>query len=141
MQDYDLWLVLASHRARFKFIDRRLTICRYTTSEAGISKNVDKHFAAARAIEAKHAAAYAALSPAQRNQHELFILNVATHRALMAGDAARARQLQREVLARTRNPMAVANALVTMLGPTAAFRARSLMSRGPTAARPRKGGS
>ncbi len=139
MQDYDLWLVLARAGATFHYIDAQLTVCRYTTSEAGISKNVDKHFAAAAAIEAKHAAAYAELTPAQRRVHEVFILNVATHRALMAGDAARARQLQLKVLRLTRSPMGAANALVTMLGPKAAFRARSMISRGPTAARPARG--
>lgn len=135
MQDYDLWIRLAAAEARFGFIDEPLTHCRYTTEGGGISTNVDKHFAAAAAIQAKHAADYALLSPAQRRDHEVFILNVATHRALMAGDKQRARQLQWEVLKLSRNPRTMANAAVTMLGPKAAFTLRSKLQRGPTAAR------
>jgi glycosyltransferase involved in cell wall biosynthesis len=138
MQDYDLWLHLARLGANFRYIDEVLTLCRYTTAGGGISTNVDKHFAAAAAIEAKHQQGYATLTPAQRQQHELFVLNVATHRALMAGDVRRARQLQRQVLRTSHSPAAVANALVTMLGPKAAFRVRSMISRGPTAAKPQR---
>jgi len=139
MQDYDMWLAMARHGVRFAYIDEPLTLCRYTTAGGGISTNVDKHFAAARAIEAKHAQGYAALTPQELARHQVFVLNVATHRALMAGDSARARALQREVLRTTRSPAAAANALVTMLGPRAAFRLRSMISRGPTAARPQRG--
>ena len=135
MQDYDLWLHLARLGARFGYIDEELTDCRYTTAGGGISTNVDKHFAAASAIEAKHAAGYSTLSERELTEHQVFVLNVATHRALMAGDTARARQLQQQVLRTTRNPGSVASALVTMLGPRAAFRLRSMISRGPTAAR------
>ncbi len=138
MQDYDLWLRLARDGATFHYVDDVLTLCRYTTAGGGISTNVDKHFAAARAIEAKHADGYAALTAQERRQHEVFILNVATHRALMAGDAARARSLQWRVLGTTRSPSAAVNALVTMLGPKAVFRLRSLISRGPTAAKPQR---
>jgi GT2 family glycosyltransferase len=134
MQDYDLWLRLAQAGARFHYIDEPLTLCRYTTAGGGISTNVEKHFRAAEAIEAKHAKGYALLSPAQRRAHQAFVINVATHRALMAGDTARARTLQRELLRVDRSPRALANAAVTALGPKAAFRLRSLMDRGPTAA-------
>ena len=138
MQDYDLWLRIARDGARFHYVDRVLTCCRYTTAGGGISTHVDEHFAAAAAIEAKHEAGYQLLTPAERQQHDVFVLNVGTHRALMAGDTALARKLQRQVLSKTRRPSAVANALVTMLGPRPAFRLRSMISRGPTAARPQR---
>jgi glycosyltransferase involved in cell wall biosynthesis len=134
MQDYDLWLRLAQAGARFRYLDEPLTSCRYVTAGGGISTNVDKHFRAAEQIEAKHAAGYAMLSPAQRRAHRAFVINVATHRALMAGDTARARRLQRDLLAVDRSPRTLANAVVTALGPKAAFRLRSMLDRGPTAA-------
>ncbi len=136
MQDYDLWLRLAQHGARFHLIPQVLTRYDYVTGGTQISTDVDKHFRAAAAIEAKHADAYAHLTEAQRREHRVFVLNVATHRALLAHDARLARKLQWQVLRTTHSPKAVAAAVVTMLGPTAAFRLRSMMSRGPTAARP-----
>jgi glycosyltransferase involved in cell wall biosynthesis len=134
MQDYDLWLRLAQAGARFHYVDEPLTLCRYVTAGGGISTNVEKHFLAAQAIEAKHVKGYALLSPAQRRAHQAFVINVATHRALMAGDTARARALQRDLLRVDRSPRALANAAVTALGPKAAFRVRSMLDRGPTAA-------
>jgi GT2 family glycosyltransferase len=139
MQDYDLWLRLAQQGSRFHLIGDVLTHYAYVTGSAQISTDVERHFAAAAAIEAKHADGYARLTPAQRRTHRVFVLNVATHRALIAGDAALARQLQREVLRTARTPAALAAAMVTMLGPGAAFRLRSVLSRGPTAARPIRG--
>lgn len=140
MQDYDLWIRLAQHGCRFHLIGEVLTNYAYVTGSGQVSTNVDRHFAAAAAIEAKHVEGYARLSPAQQREHRVFVLNVATHRALIAGDAALARQLQGEVLRTTRSPAALAAATVTMLGPAAAFRLRSLLSRGPTAARPSRTG-
>jgi GT2 family glycosyltransferase len=138
MQDYDLWLRLAEHGFRFHLVEGVLTDYAYVTGGSQISTDVDRHFRAAEAIEAKHASGYARLTPSQQRAHRVFVLNVATHRALLAGDAALARKLQREVLRTTRSPSSVAAAAVTMLGPNAAFRLRSMMSRGPTAARPRR---
>jgi len=138
MQDYDLWLRLAQSGARFHLVGEVLTRYAYVTRGGQVSTNVDKHFRAAAAIEAKHVAGYAGLSPAQRRAHRVFVLNVATHRALLAHDTALARRLQWQVLRTTRSPAAVANALVTMLGPGVAFRLRSRISRGPTAAKPQR---
>lgn len=138
MQDYDLWLRLAEQGAQFHLIPQVLTDYAYITAGGQVSTNVDKHFRAAAAIEAKHVKGYAMLSPAQRRAHRVFVINVATHRALLARDAALARRLQWQVLRTTRSPAALANAAVTMLGPDAAFRVRSMIGRGPTAARPKR---
>lgn len=138
MQDYDLWLRLAQHGFRFHLVEGVLTHYAYLTGGTQISTDVAKHFRAAEAIEAKHAAGYAELTPAQHRAHRVFVLNVATHRALLAGDTALARRLQAQVLRTTRSPSSLAAAAVTMLGPTAAFRLRSMISRGPTAARPQR---
>ncbi len=139
MQDYDLWLRLAQQGYRFHLIPEVLTHYAYVTGSAQVSTDVDRHLAAAAAIEAKHADGYERLTQAQRRAHRVFVLNVATHRALIAGDAVLARRLQSEVLRTARTPSALAAAMVTMLGPGAAFRLRSVLSRGPTAARPRRG--
>ncbi len=135
MQDYDLWLRLARGGARFRLVPDALTHYRYDTAGDAISLDVDKHLAAEAALRDKHAAGYATLTDAEQRTHRVWSLNVATHRALLAGDAATARRLQRRALRAGRSPAALANAVVTGLGPTVAFRVRSLMSRGPTTAR------
>lgn len=135
MQDYDLWIRLAAYGARFLRLDQPLTRYTYDTTGTAVSLNLAKHFAADEALRAKHRAGYAGLSPAERKQHEVWSLNVATHRALLAGDTKTARGLQRRAVALLPRPATVANAVVASLGPAAAFRLRSVLSRGPTAAR------
>lgn len=139
MEDHDLWIRLAAAGAQFGFIDQTLTHCRYLTRGGGLSTDVEKHFAGAEGIQAKQAAGYAALSPAQRQRHELFVLNTATHRALMAGDLTLARALQWQVVKKSPTPTTIAAAIVTMLGPKVAFTLRSKVSRGPTAERSERG--
>ena len=134
-EDYDLWLRMARDGARFRYLPLPLTECRYVTSGGGLSTDTGQHLDSGTAIEEKYAAEYESMDPERRRAHRIWQLNVGTHRALMAGDSALARKLQWEIVRTDPTITNVAQALVTMLGPTAAFNLRARMRRGPASAR------
>ena len=133
LQGYDLWLRAARIGAEFRLIDSALTTHHVRVpGSADASALLRRYWAALAAIEAKHADEYARLSQRQRIAHRLWALNAATHLALLAGDRAAARSLQREVLRVSRSPKTIATATATLLGPRVAFALRARLDKGPT---------
>jgi glycosyltransferase involved in cell wall biosynthesis len=125
LEDYDLWLRLARHGARFRLLPAPLTRCHTTTAKASVTKSAAAGLATFARIEAKHRKHLAALPPAARAAHGEWIQEVVLLRAILKLERFEVMKLSLALLLRFRRLRHAALALAALFGPRTIIRLRA----------------
>lgn len=83
LEDYELWIRLASRKVKFARMPEVLSVCYYTTKKVSVTKSENASLATFRVIESKFQDAYRSLSVAESRAHELWKLDTMTHKAIL----------------------------------------------------------
>jgi GT2 family glycosyltransferase len=125
LEDYELWLRLARHGARFRLLRQALTRCHTTTAKASVTKSAAAGLETFARIEGNYQVDLDALPPAARRAHQEWIHETVLLRAILKLERLRVMRLSLAMLLRFRRLKHAAVAAASMLGPRAIIRLRA----------------
>jgi GT2 family glycosyltransferase len=125
LEDYELWLRLARHGARFHLLPQALTRCYYTTAKASVTKSAAAGLRTFARIEEKYRDDLEALPPAARAGHREWIHEIVLFRAILKLERFEVMKLSLALLLRFRCLKHAAVLAVSLFGPTAIIRLRA----------------
>jgi glycosyltransferase involved in cell wall biosynthesis len=125
LEDYELWLRLARHGARFCLLPQALTRCHYTTAKASVSKSAAAGLDTFSRIARKYREDLDALPPAARAAHREWILEIVLFRAILKLERFEVMKLSLALLLRFRRLKHAAVAAASLLGPRTIIRLRA----------------
>lgn len=85
LEDYEMWLRMASNGCLFKKLDDPLTECNYVTQKNSVSKNIKSNIEALEKIRRKHQKLYNSLDHVAINRHYLWQQRMVVHKLLLNG--------------------------------------------------------
>lgn len=83
LEDYDLWLRMATAGSRFSFVADPLTRCDYATAKASVTKSDAAGIKTFRQIASTYAAEFSELTPREQREHAMWIHEIELHRAML----------------------------------------------------------
>jgi glycosyltransferase involved in cell wall biosynthesis len=125
LEDYELWLRLARHGARFCLLPQALTRCHYTTAKASVSKSPAAGLDTFSRIARKYREDLDALPPAARAAHREWILEIVLFRAILKLERFEVMKLSLALLLRFLRLKHAAVAAASLLGPRTIIRLRA----------------
>jgi glycosyltransferase involved in cell wall biosynthesis len=125
LEDYELWLRLARHGARFCLLPQALTRCHYTTAKASVSKSAAAGLDTFSRIARKYREDLDALPPAARAAHREWILEIVLFRAILKLERFEVMKLSLALLLRFLRLKHAAVAAASLLGPRTIIRLRA----------------
>jgi GT2 family glycosyltransferase len=125
LEDYELWLRLARHGARFCMLPQALTRCHYTTAKASVSKSAAAGLATFSRIERQYCEDLDALPPAAQAAHREWVREIVLFRAILKLERFEVMKLSLALLLRFRRLKHAAAAAASLLGPRTIIRLRA----------------
>ncbi|GAB6034739.1 lipooligosaccharide biosynthesis N-acetyl-glucosamine transferase LsgE [Galenea microaerophila] len=103
LEDYELWLRMASNGYQFKKLDYPLTECNYITKKNSLSKNIYSNLEALEKIRKKHQKLYNSLDQKAINRHYLWQQRMVVHKLLLNGKILKSFSVQFGVFKKSHN--------------------------------------
>jgi glycosyltransferase involved in cell wall biosynthesis len=125
LEDYELWLRLARHGARFHLLPQALTRCHTATAQASITKSAAAGLETFERIAEKYRDDLDALPPAAQRARSEWMHETVLLRAILKLERRRVIGLSLALLLRFRRPRHAAAAAASLLGPRAMIRLRA----------------
>jgi glycosyltransferase involved in cell wall biosynthesis len=129
LQDYEMWIRLASQGASFLFIDRALTRYHHMTGKRSITKSLSLYYDALARIDRKYQAHFSALGPGDMRRRDIARVRGVVHRALVNGDIALAWKAQWRHALMSRKLSDLLALFVIPFGSPMVFRLRAWLGR------------
>lgn len=127
LQDHEMWMRLASRKARFKFINQPLTYYNYDTGRGSTSKNVDSYLDAIRIITSKYSSHYEQMRQEDIGRRDANIRKVLIHRALLSGNKRLAYREQFKQFIHSKKATDLMIFFVVLMGPRVVFKLNAWM--------------
>jgi GT2 family glycosyltransferase len=129
LEDYELWLRLARHGARFHLLAQALTRYHTATAQASITKSAAAGLETFARIAEKYRDDLDALAPAAQRARSEWMQETVLLRAVLKLEWLRVIRLSLAMLLRFRRPRHAAAAAASLLGPRAMIRLRARFRR------------
>jgi glycosyltransferase involved in cell wall biosynthesis len=130
LEDYELWLRLARHGARFHLLPQALTRCHYTTAKASVTKSAAAGLQTFARIEEKYRGDLALLPRATQAEHREWMHEIVLFRAILKLERLEVMKLSLALLLRFRRLKHAAALAASLLGPKTIIRLRARLRSG-----------
>ena len=128
LEDYELWLRMATAGSRFSYVADPLTRYDCATAKASITKSDAAGIKTFRQIATTYAAEFAALTPREQREHAMWIHEIELHRAMLRLAYLETIMSAGRLLIKFPRIKYVAALVASLLGPKTMIRIRSRRS-------------